>query len=78
MQFRQNRLQDEKDVAFETLGGNLEFFRSTSVKLSEHIRNDNFSPRQLHDLMALESSRLAELKYAISAAWHVRKKTYGF
>ena len=50
MQFRQDRRQDEKDMAFETFGvlDGLEAFA--------YSRNDNFSSTQLHDPYGVESS----------------------
>ena len=63
MRFRQDRWQDEKDMAFETFG-----------VLDERIVGMTiFLQRSYTTPMALESSRLAELKYAISAAWDVKK-----
>ena len=55
MQFRQDRQQDEKDMAFETFGA------LNKREAFAYIQNDNFSSTKLHDPMALESSRLAEL-----------------
>ena len=60
------------------LGLELRIFRSTSVKHSRLAGTTIFLQRSYTTRMALESSRLAELKHAISAAWDVRKKTYGF
>ena len=74
MQFSKDRGQDDKDMAFETLGLKLRIFRSTSVKHSRLAGTTIFLQRSYTTRMALESSRLAELKHAISAVWDVRKK----
>ena len=47
----------------------------TSVKQSRTVGTTIFLRRSYTTPMALESSRLAELKYAISEAWYVKKIT---
>ena len=75
MQFRKDSGQNEKDMAFETFGAKTQnFFRSTSVKHSRKAGTTIFPQRSYTNRMAMESSRLAELKYAFSAAWDVRRK----
>ena len=79
MQFRKDRGQDEKDMAFETFRAKtLNFFRSTSVKHSRLAETTIFLQHSYTTHTALESSRLAELKHAIWAAWDVRKKITAF
>ena len=72
MQFRQDRRQDEKDMAFETFGA------LDEREAFAYSRNDNFSSTQLHGPVPLERPRLAEVKDAISVAWDVRKKPMAF
>ena len=69
-QFRKDRGQDDKDMAFETLGLKPRIFSLDEREAGTTI----FLQRSYKTRMALESSRLAELKHAISAAWDVRKK----
>ena len=44
MQFRQDRPQDEEDMAFEILGV------LDECEAFAYSRNDNFSSKQLHDV----------------------------
>ena len=59
---------------FHTSAAALYLLSLTSVKQSRMVGTTIFLRRSYTTPMALESSRLAELKYAISAAWDVKKK----
>ena len=60
---------------FQTSAAALYLLNLTSVKQSRIVGTTIFLQRSYTTPMALESSRLAELKYAISAAWNVKKIT---
>ena len=66
MQFRQDRPQDEKDMAFETSGA-LDEREAVGTKM--FLQCSYIAP------VSLERPRLAELKDAISAAWDVINNT---
>ena len=63
---------------FHTSTAALYLLSLTSVKQSRIVGTTIFLRRSYTTHMALESSRLAELKHAISAAWDVRKKLTAF
>ena len=63
---------------FHTSAAALYLLSLTSVKQSRIVGKTIFLRRSYTTPMALESSRLAELKYAISAAWDVKKKLTAF
>ena len=65
MQFRQDRPQREKYMAFETFGEETELF--CSVKPVHIDRTKTFLRRSDTTCMALDRYQLAELKYATSA-----------
>ena len=58
---------------FHTSPAALYLLSLTSVKQSRIVGTTIFLRRSYTNPMVLESSRLAELKYAISAAWDVKK-----
>ena len=60
---------------FHTCAAALYLLSLTSVKQLHIVGTTIFLRRSYSTPMALESPRLAELKYAISAAWDVRKIT---
>ena len=60
-------------VFFHTSAAALHLLSLTSVKQSRIVGTTIFLRRSYTTPMALESSQLAELKYAISAAWDVKK-----
>ena len=60
------------------LGLKLRIFSLDEREAFAFSRNDNFLQRSYTTRMPLESSQLAELKDAISAAWDVKKKLTAF
>ena len=62
-------------IFFHTAAAALYLLSLTSVKQSRIVGTTIFLRRSYTTPMALENSRLAELKYAISAAWDVKKIT---
>ena len=60
---------------FYTSAAALYLLSLTSVKQSRIVGTTLFLRRSYTTPMALESSQLAELKYAISAAWDLKKIT---
>ena len=67
MQFQQDGPKVKKLQLFQIFARKLEKFRSTERSSCTSRGIDNFSLAQLHEPYSVESSRLAELKYAISA-----------
>ena len=77
MQFQQDGLKDKKYSSLKFLHENLEKFRSTELYDAPLEGSTISLYRSSLGRMSMESCRLGELKYAISAGQDTRPKSYG-
>ena len=78
MQFRKDRGQDDKDMAFETLGLKLRIFSLDKREAFAFSRNDNFSSTQLLDPYSVGKLSISRAKTCNFSSVGCEKKTYGF